>query len=242
MDKGGRRAGPTSLRQGQGQGDRPCWASQLRQAMRAWRARAWTRELSRRPRGWLLASLMGGLISCASGTTAAAALEGQQFDETTILSDQTLRLNGLGLRGVAWIRAFVVGLYLAAPTKDSIQVLTMPGPKRLRLKIMLSAPSHELTKSLTSRISRNELPSLQQHVAADLGVLAQQIDALGELKEGDTLDLDYVPQRGIQLRLNEQSAGMPVDSDDLYRAVLKIFVGERPVDARLKEGLLRGGF
>jgi hypothetical protein len=199
-----------------------------------------------------LVALLGAL--CLFGAEAAslslagpgkevpqAVLEGQSFDETLRLGDQTLRLNGLGLRGVAWIKAFVAGLYLAAPTKDSVQALSMPGPKRLRLKIMLEAPSHELTKSLTGRIEDHESEAVQAQLGERLVRLAAALDGLGDLHVGDAIDLDFIPGKGLYLSLNGKPQGSPVPGDDLYRAVLKIFVGDHPVDRRLKQGLLRGG-
>lgn len=169
-------------------------------------------------------------------------LEGQRFDETVSLAERTLRLNGLGLRGVAWIKAFVAGLYLSAPSKDAAQILAMPGPKRIRLKIMLNAPSHELTKSLTGRIEDHEPESVRVKLGDRLTRLAGLIDGLGELQPGDTLDLDFLPDKGVSLRYNDKVVGTPVSGDDLYRSILKIFVGEHPVDRRMKEGLLRGGY
>jgi len=201
----------------------------------SWRLRA-TRHLACAA---LLAFVTGTWVGASPAH--AATLEGQSFEDTTVLADRTLRLNGLGLRGVAWIKAFVAGLYLAAPTKDSAQVLSMPGPKRLRLKIMLEAPSSELTKSLTSRIARHEPEAVQNQIGPRLQTLAGLIDGLGELKVGDTVDLDFQPDRGTVLRHNDRTIGTAVAGDDLYRAVLKIFVGEHPADKRMKEGLLRGG-
>lgn len=180
---------------------------------------------------------VGGMVSEAR----AATLEGQRFDDTTVLSDRTLRLNGLGLRGVAWIKAFVAGLYLTAPSKDSAQVLAMQGPKRIRLKILLNAPSHELTKSLIGRIEDHESEAVRAKLADRLPTLGAQIDGLGDLQPGDTVDLDFIPDKGISLRYNDKAVGTPVAGDDLYRSVLKIFVGDHPVDRRMKEGLLRGG-
>lgn len=199
----------------------------------SWRLRA--------ARRLVMAALLTALSGVNLGPAWAATLDGQQFDDTAVLSDRTLRLNGLGLRGVAWVKAFVAGLYLPAPTRDSVQVLTMPGPKRLRLKIMLDAPSHELTKSLTSRIARNETEAAQAQMGERLTRLAGHLDSMGDLRVGDTIDIDFMPESGIVLRLNERPIGTPVVGDDLYRSVLKIFVGDRPVDKRLKEGLLGGG-
>ena len=182
-----------------------------------------------------------GTLGLHCSAAHAARLEGQNFDNATVLAGRTLRLNGLGLRGVAWIKAFVAGLYLPAPSKDGAQILSMPGPKRLRLKIMLEAPSKELSKALQSRAGR-EPESVKVALGDRVQRLSAAIDGLGKVKPGDVLDLDYVPDVGVQLRYNEQAVGVPVPGEDLYRVVLKIFVGEKPVDKRMKEGLLRGGY
>lgn len=190
----------------------------------------------------LAAGLGLPLPACASGEVRMPSLEGQRFDSTMNLADRNLRLNGLGLRGVAWIKAFVAGLYLSAPSKDAAQVLAMPGPKRIRLKIMLQAPSHELTRSLVGRIEDHESETVRARLGERLSTLAALIDSVGDLQAGDTLDLDFIPDRGVSLRHNDKVVGQPVSGDDLYRCVLKIFVGDHPVDRRMKEGLLRGGF
>lgn len=182
-----------------------------------------------------------GTLGLHCGSAHAARLEGQSFDNATVLAGRTLRLNGLGLRGVAWIKAFVAGLYLPAPSKDGAQIISMPGPKRLRLKIMLEAPSKELSKALQSRAGR-EPEAVRVALGDRVQKLASAIDGIGKVKPGDVLDLDYVPDQGVQLRYNDQAVGMPVPGEDLYRVVLKIFVGEKPVDKRMKEGLLRGGY
>lgn len=188
----------------------------------------------------ILSGAMGLPVPQSPGGVNAATLEHQRFEDTLVLSDRTLRLNGLGLRGVAWIKAFVAGLYLAAPAKEMGQILAMQGPKRLRLKVMLEAPSHEMTKSMRHGISRNEPPLLQASLADRVELLAQGLDSIGDFQPGDVLDLDFLPGRGTELRLNDKLLVQPIAGDDFYRAVLKVFIGEKPVDRRMKEGLLSG--
>lgn len=182
---------------------------------------------------------VGGLP--AVGQAHAAKLEGQRFEDTMVLSGRTLRLNGLGLRGVAWIKAYVAGLYLAAPTREVAQVLAMQGPKRLRMKVMLEAPSTEYSKAFVKGIRRNEPEKVQQALAQRMAGFVALIDSLGLIKVGDVVDMDYLPGVGTQLRLNDKAVGAVVEGDDFYRALLKIYIGERPTDVKLKEGLLRGG-
>ena len=168
----------------------------------------------------------------------AATLEGQQFDDTVVLGQQKLQLNGLGLRGVAWLKAFVAGLYVITPSSDAATLLADAGPRRLRLKIMLQAPSSELTKSLLGRVKRHETPEAQARLAERLTQFAEQLDGMGQLMPGDVVDMDYLPAKGLVLSRNGKAAGKPVLGDDLYRAVLQIFVGEHAIDPRMKQGLL----
>lgn len=191
-----------------------------------------------------LMALVSGMVGVCeppgAGQAQAARLEGQHFDDTVVVGDRTLQLNGLGLRGVAWIKAFVAGLYVAAPSRDAGQLMAMQGPKRLRLKLMLEAPSQELSKAIAKGVRRNETPAVQSQLGERLAVFVSLVDGMGTLRQGDALDLDFVPEVGVQLLRNGKPVGGPVQGEDLFRAILKIFIGERPVDQRMKEGLLRG--
>jgi hypothetical protein len=188
----------------------------------------------------VLSGAVGLPVPMAPGLARAAILEGQGFDDTLVLSDRTLRLNGLGLRGVAWIKAFVAGLYLAAPSKETGQILAMQGPKRLRLKVMLEAPSTEMTKSMRNGVRHNEPEVMQAQLLDRVEVLAAGLDGIGTFHPGDVLDLDFIPGLGTRLVFNGKALVPPIAGDDFYRAILKIFIGESPVDKRLKAGLLRG--
>jgi len=202
-------------------------------------ARTWT--IPRLARPLICAGLVGAMWVGAAPLAHAASLEGQQFDNRLTLEGKPLVLNGLGLRGVAWLKGFVAGVYVGAPSKDGAQLVSQAGPKRLRLRIMVSASAHELTKSLVGRIEDHEPAELQARVKPRMDQLGAQIDGLGKLKVGDNVDLDWLPGKGTQLSHNGKVIGQAVPGDDLYGAVLRIFVGDHPVDRRLKAGLLAGG-
>jgi hypothetical protein len=194
------------------------------------------------PHAWRVGlSAFALALSLGAGLAHAASLEGQKFEDRASVDGKPLVLNGLGLRGVAWLKAFVAGLYVATPGRDPVLLVSQPGPKRLRLRIMVSASSHELTKSLVGRIQDHEPAALQQKLAGRMDQLGKQIDSLDKLKPGDNIDLDWLPGRGTQLSRNGRPVGEAVAGEDLYGAVLRIFVGDHPVDRRLKAGLLAGG-
>jgi len=190
---------------------------------------------------FLAVSLTTAVVGLLPATSSAASLEGQRFDDRASVDGKPLMLNGLGLRGVAWLKAFVAGVYVSVPSRDGAQLVAQSGPKRIRLAIMVSASAHELTKSLVGRIEDHETEAFQKSVAPRMNQLGQAIDSLGDLKPGDTIDLDWLPGRGTQLSRNGKVIGTAVPGEDLYGAVMRIFVGDHPIDRRMKKGLLAGG-
>jgi len=64
------------------------------------------------------------------------------------------------------------------------------------------------------------------------------VAALAVLKKGDVIDLDWLPGRGFVLSVNGKAKGEPFVGEAFYAAILKIYIGERPVDKKLKAGLL----
>jgi hypothetical protein len=67
---------------------------------------------------------------------------------------------------------------------------------------------------------------------------AATIDSIGATRPGDTINLDFVPNQGLLLSVNDAPKGGAIAGLDFYTALLKIFVGDDPVDSRLKQGML----
>ena len=62
---------------------------------------------------------------------------------------------------------------------------------------------------------------------------------VGRVKKGDLLHIDYVPaQGGTILSVNGKVWGKPIEGQDFYTAFLKVFLGDRNSDERLRTGLL----
>jgi hypothetical protein len=184
-----------------------------------------------------MAVCMGAGVTAASAATVA----GQQFDDRIRLADSELVLNGVGVRSVAVFKAYAAALYLPQKSKTSEQVLAHGGPRRLQLVMLTKAPSNEFSKAVRGGVQKNstatELSLLQPSVEA----FCRQVDALGALKSGDVILVDFSPQGGISLSLNGKAQSVSLaEPAALFRGILKIFVGDKPVDERLKTGILGG--
>jgi len=61
---------------------------------------------------------------------------------------------------------------------------------------------------------------------------------LGEAKEGMRITLDWSPPAGTVVTVNGKATGNPIAGEDFYRALLRIWLGDNPVQADLKKALL----
>jgi hypothetical protein len=170
----------------------------------------------------------------------ALKVEGHVYDDTALVAEQPLRLNGAGVRSQLWFKAFTAGLYLPEPATQAGSVLAQAGSKRLRLRMLIDVPSQEFAKALQRGVEKNHGAAERAPMAERLSQLAQTVQGLGMLHNGDTVDLDFQPGLGLVLSLNGRRRGEPVPGDDVYRALLRIFIGDRPAQEALKSALLRG--
>lgn len=178
------------------------------------------------------------LVSCLAAPLRAATLEGQSFSERVSVAGSELRLNGLGLRAVSIIKAYVVALYLPKPATSDQAVLAIRGAKRLEIRMLRRAGATDFKRALLSGLRKNLAPEELARLQEPMAQLESGIDAIGTVHKGDVVALDFDPQRGLLLGLNGREQGASIGGADFYAAVLRIFVGERPVDEQLKRSLL----
>jgi hypothetical protein len=67
------------------------------------------------------------------------------------------------------------------------------------------------------------------------------MSALGEAKKGSVIALDFVPGTGTRVLVDGAAKGKPIAGDEFYRGLLRIWLGDKPVDGDLKKGMLGQG-
>lgn len=168
----------------------------------------------------------------------ATDVAGIKLDEQIKVGTSELVLNGAGLRKKMLCKVYVVGLYLTEKRKSSADVLALSGPKRLTITLMRDLPGQELVDSLTNGIRDNSSPEEQAAVKGQLGDLATDLLAFGQGKKGEVITFDWLPDVGTRVSLNGQESASAIPGDDLYRALLKDWLGDHPSNGGLKKALL----
>jgi len=192
---------------------------------------------SRRRRVCLLLALAA---TASRAATPPILIEGQTFQGEISLAGQVLQCNGVGLRAVAWFKGYAAALYLRDRARTTPHVLATAGAKRLQMRMLVDVDTVEFIKAFHKGVARNTPVAGQPALEARMARFDELLNAIGKVKRRDVIDLDWLPGRGMQLGLNGQLRGDPIPGDDFYAALLLIFIGEKPVDAELKIGLLGG--
>ncbi len=191
-----------------------------------------------------------GLVACAFVAWLAAAplahgatveKEGMRYDDSVRVGGSTLVLNGIGVRGAAWLKGYVAGLYLSQKQAEAEQVYAQQGPKRIAVRMLLDIDSGLLAKTFSDGIRKNYRDDQLEALRARMDTFDQQVRALGGVKKGDEIDLDFQPATGTHLVVNRKPRGEAIAGEDFYVALLKMFIGERAIDKNLRAALLGQG-
>jgi hypothetical protein len=178
------------------------------------------------------------LLAALVAPAAALDIEGVKLDERAKVGPAELTLNGAGLRTRLGFRVYAGALYLAEKTRDANAAIAAPGPKRVAIHMMRDVGAKQFVEALNEGIAKNTPAPELEKLKPQIAEMNATMEALGEAKKGDVILLDFVPGTGTVITVNGQARGKPIAGDDFYRALLRIWLGERPVDGDLRKGML----
>ena len=185
---------------------------------------------------WMKCAVLGTAL--ALGTPVVMAQGSAAFAPTTQLAGQTLQLNGQGVRYRTVIPVYEMGLYTANKVTTPEQLLSLPGPKRASFVALRDFPGEQMGLSLVRGMRENADPAHAIAVAGYMDKLGRIFSTEKKIAAGQTFTLEYVPGKGTVFLINGVQKGETVTEPGFMEAVLRIWVGPKPVDSQLKELLL----
>lgn len=171
----------------------------------------------------------------------AAEVEGVKLADKVRQSDAgpDLVLNGAGVRTRVFFRIYVGALYLQKKQTDAGAALADPGPKRVAMHLLRDLTAEQLFSALKDGLASNHSPEQLAKMESQVKQLEGIFNAVKAAKSGDVILLDYLPDAGTRIVINQDNKGT-VPGEDFYRALLRIWLGDKPVDASLKKAMLGG--
>jgi hypothetical protein len=185
-----------------------------------------------------LQNLLWALTLLFSINASAAEVDGHRFDDRIRVADTDLVLNGIGFRAVLMFKAYAAALYMTEKADKPAAVLAVTGAKRIHIKMLLDVDAKEFTKAVNVGIPRNSTEAEGAALKDRMEQFDRSIDAVGKIRKGDVVTLDFVPSKGMVFSLNGVVKGQTIPGADFYAGLLRIFIGDKPVDEKLKAGLL----
>lgn len=184
-------------------------------------------------------SLIGAAVILSFASYAnAAEVGGVKMDDTVRLANQELKLNGAGIRYKAIFKVYVAGLYLAEKKSTVQDVLAAPGAKRVTIVMLRDVSNEELGRGFMSGIQQNSDRNEKAKLIMQLQKFGEIFASIPELKKGDVLTTDWIPGAGTVVHLNGKKVSDTLPDIGFYNALLKIWLGDKPVDAQLKPLML----
>lgn len=167
----------------------------------------------------------------------AAELEGFSFEDKVRLGNAELVINGMGVRS-KFGKRYAMALYLPAKASDAKAVLATRGPKRIAINLIKDVDGDTFANAVSKGIAGNssdaELAALKDRIKQ----LADTVTALGEIKAKSSIVFDWLPEKGTILVINGQQRGKEIPGEDFHNGLLRVWLGEDPVQNDLKQGLL----
>jgi Chalcone isomerase-like len=179
------------------------------------------------------------LICCLFLSWNASALEvsGVKLADSIHLGSRDLVLNGAGLRTKFFFKVYVAALYLGEKTHAAEAALNQSGEKRVALHILREISDEKMLNAFNEVMVANHTSAEMQALAPEIKELTAIFHAVGEVKEGDVVVLDYLPASGTQIVVNGVLKGN-IPGAAFNRALFKIWLGDKPAQPDLKQKML----
>lgn len=180
--------------------------------------------------------LLAVLMLLVVGPLQAKEIAGVMIQEVVITEDGTeLHLNGAGIRSKFFFDIYIAELYMQKPADSAEKIIAAGGCRRIIMHFLYKeVPGEKLVEGWVEGFAENS-------DAETLKSLQPRIDAFNAMfetvKKGDRIVLDYIPAKGTVVTVAGKGKGV-VEGRDFNDALLRIWLGEKPVNKKLKEQLL----
>ena len=168
-----------------------------------------------------------------------AEVAGVRIEDKAKVGNADVTLNGAGLRKRAFFQVYAIGLYLPQKSTTPAAILEQAGPKRVAIHMLRDVSADAFNEALAEGIRANHSESEVKALEPRLKELGAVIAQVGEAKKGMAIYLDWTGNE-TQVLVRGQPTGKPIAGADFYKALLKIWLGDKPVQDDLKKALLGG--
>ena len=183
------------------------------------------------------------LLGVVPGALANVEVAGVSLDETAVVADQKLQLNGAGYRKRGYFRIDVTALYLPQKMTSLETIENAAGPRRIELVILQDLTGSQASKYFLMDFEASATKAEFAKLITEVGQVGDIYSSLSRIKKGDIVTMDWVPGKGLLATYNgapltPHGATSPyINSELLGKVMLRMYVGGK-TPAELHDNLL----
>ena len=178
-------------------------------------------------------------LSLHAGTAlAAVTVKGVTFQDTDVVANQTLQLNGAGVRVKVIFDVYAASLYLPQKQQSAPAALSMPGAKSVHVVLLRDLTAAEFVEALVKGYKANNTEADQARLQPQLQALETMMLSTKNAPKGSRVRIELIPGTGTRIWFNDKRIGADIAGEDFYQCLMRIWLGNKPVDSDLKAALL----
>ncbi|MBZ4643042.1 MAG: hypothetical protein PWQ25_1605 [Deferribacteres bacterium] len=159
----------------------------------------------------------------------AVVVEDVNIPDNYVLNGKELVLNGYGLRKKFFIKVYIGALYLEKKSQSPAEIYDMDS-KVIKMHFLYKkVDSSKMKEAFEDGFKNNGVSNMER--------FKQFIDVFNfDVMKGDEIDLVL---SGDTVMVVKNSSKLAEFTDkELVNAVMKVYIGEKPADSGLKDGML----
>ena len=178
------------------------------------------------------------LFLIAFSSSFGAEVAGVKLEDKDRVANSDLTLNGAGLRKRAFFQVYAIGLYVPERKSAAADLIGGAATKRVAIHMLRDVDADQFTDALADGMKGNHSEAEMKALEPRIKQLASIMAEMKEAKKGMRITLDWLPGAGTAVTVDGKATGLPIAGEDFYRALLRIWLGDNPVQADLKKALL----
>lgn len=161
---------------------------------------------------------------------------GVKFNTESKVGEESLVINGAGLREKYFMDLYVGALYLKKKSSEATKIITGDEEMAIHIKIVSNSVTRErFIESVNEGFKNaNHGKASKEEIKKFVGFFS------AEIKSGDRIHLDYVPGKGVKVNINGDVKGT-VSGLEFKKALFSIWLGSSPAQESLKKEMLGKG-
>lgn len=165
----------------------------------------------------------------------AEKIGGVDIPDSLTAGNVPLVLNGAGLRKKFFMKIYAGALYLQQKSDEARKIIDAEEPMAIRMHFIYDGVSSQ-------KLIETWNEGFANSTGGNPGPITPQIEKFNacfteDAKAGDVYDIMYTPGQGVRIYIKNQLRGA-IQGVAFKKALFAIWLGEKPADEGLKEGML----